>query len=285
MYYCEIFHFMNKILIFLYSSCMLLIGLNNSANAQLFKSNENYLFKSGADHLGIFGSLGVNLPGNKVTNDYGSGSLKGGTGIVLLLGPQYQYHFSRTFFIRGAIQLGIISHAFKFKETLKSRSDSLWIEYDDKYTRKSIAPIVLSPKIEFGKQFIGNKLLFEVAVGGSFEKYLNRNIDHELEKVVTKTTLSNRDVVDVEVANKKYFGLGQWGGFNAELYLGFRRMDFNDFMRRLSFGLNFIYSTDKYTVGYAEVLTYNLKYQYPISRQNFYMLNMAVTFKIAYDIF
>lgn len=254
--------------------------------SQLIQSNQKYEFARGADHFGLFASLGLNLAGNNVRTDYGNANLKAANALVFLIGPQYQYHFTKTFFIRGSIPIGINGHGYKFKRALKGASDSVWVEFEDKYTRKSISPIVFGPKIELGNQFfIAGKHLVEIAVGGSFEKYLTKNIHQELEKHESKTILSNRDVVTVEVADRKYWGVDKWGCFNGELYIGYRKIGYNDFTNRISWGLNFTYTVDNKSVGYAEVLSYNTKYQYAMGRQVYIMNNMSVSFKLAYDLF
>ncbi len=264
-----------------------IIFLSTSVQAQISLTNNRYEFKKNADHLGVFTNLGFNVGSDDISTEYGYGSAKSAVGVMFLIGGQYQYHFTKTFFIRGELAIGINAHRYKYSDVLKVRSDSTWPEFEKPNNRRSISPLVFKPKIEFGKQFfINNAAILEISVGGSFEKYINKNVDYELDANTSTTTLSNRDRVAIEVSHSKYFGLTKWGVFNAEAYIGFRRLGFNELTERLAIGLTFTMSVDgTTTLGYSDILYYNSTYNYAYGKQTVKMRNSIVGLKLTYDLF
>lgn len=271
---------MNKSVSFIKGALCAIILFSYPAYAQ---NAFDYDTAKHAEHIGIYVMPFLNV------NDFfvdGSGSTKGRNTLGFEGGVHYQYHLSKTLFLRGSIGFGVVNYGFKYNNKYAATSDTSFPKFADASKKVNNTIPYLKPQIMIGKEFaIKNTYFIEVGAGASFFYYLKRN------DVVSDTINSSAMVkyvgnMDLEVYDSSYYGFRQqWGVLNAELYLGYHTRGFSDFFDRCGIGFSFSYTFYNNYSGYSDIVFYNKTFGYFQGQQNMKFGQAAIGLRLSYNIF
>lgn len=178
------------------------------------------------------------------------------------VGFQYRYQFTPGFFIGGGVALGNGNFAYRYRKTYAPTSDTTYAKGEP--GSGGISVLVFEPHLEIGKiMTFAGKHQVTISVGASMPMYLP-GINSASDTTYSTTVLSTKERVRFGTTenilindNGKHFGVA-----NANLYLGYKRINYNELTNRLGLGLIFGYSFYTSNAGLAVSRSYNVTYKY-----------------------
>ncbi|RQO30868.1 hypothetical protein DBR32_09125 [Taibaiella sp. KBW10] len=257
----------------------LICSLSIGASAQVIRSFDRA--KDGR-HLGFYADLNQNMGSNLVSKNGNASTFAP----FLRIGVEYRYHLTRKLYFRTALSVGTGNFSYKYIKEFAPTSDTTFPK--GVMGRRGISVPVFEPHFEIGRYFdIAQKHRIDVRVGVSLPLYLAK-ITSQSDTTYSTTVLSTKDRVrygtteslNMNDENKHY------GNGNANLYIGYKRLNYNELTDKISVGLTFGYSFFNSNAALSVSNAYNVTYKYQMGKDVVQKLSYAsIGIRFAYEIF
>jgi hypothetical protein len=254
-----------------------LLGTGNMIMAQ---GVTRYVPRPDRQYVSVFADLNQNM-----TAMGGPGTNKSRVAPFVRLGFQYRYQFTPGFFLAGGVAIGNGNFAYRYRKTYAPTSDTTYAKGE--LGSGGLSVLVFEPHIEVGKVMTyGGKHQITISAGVSLPMYLPR-ISSMSDTTYSTTVLSTKERVrfgtteTISINNDgKHFGVG-----NANLYLGYKRLNYNALTNKLGLGLIFSYSFYTSNAGLAVSRSYNVSYKYEMGNAAVQKLTYAsFGIRLTYDL-
>lgn len=201
------------------------------------------------------------------------------------IGFQYRYQFTPRFFVGGGVMFGNGNFRYRYYKTFAPTSDTTYAKGE--YGRGGRSVAVFEPYLEIGRIFtLSDKHRLDVSASISFPLYYS-NIFEISDTTYSTTVLSTKERMrygTVEQTqmndNSLHYGVG-----NVNLYLGYKRINYNALTQKLGIGLIFSYSFFTPNAALSKTRSYNVSYNYQMGEdviQKFTYASFGVRF--TYDL-
>lgn len=254
-----------------------LLGLNETARAQGVKRFDP---KPIRQYVSVFFDLNQNM--TAVGGPAANKSVYAPFGRV---GVQYRYQFTPRFFAGGGVMSGNGNFRYRYYKTFAPTSDTTYAKGE--YGRGGRSVMVFEPYFEIGRIFpLSGKHRLDVSAGISFPLY-HPSIFEVSDTTYSSTVLSTRErmrygtVEEIQMNdNGMHYGVG-----NVNLYIGYKRINYNALTEKLGIGLIFSYSFFTSNAALSKTRSYNVSYNYQMGEdviQKFTYASFGVRF--TYDL-
>lgn len=233
-------------------------------------------------HLGFYADLNQNMGSNLVDKN----GNKSAFAPFIRLGVQYHYHLTRSFYFRTALSIGTGNFSYKYLKEYAPTSDTTYPI--GVMGRRGVSVPVFEPHFEMGKFFdIARKHRIDVRVGVSLPLYLAK-ANSVSDTTFSTTVLSTKDRVRYGTIESLQINDGNkhYGNGNANLYIGYKRINYNELTDKVSIGLTFGYSFFNSNAALSVSKSYNVTYKYQMGNDVVQKLSYAsIGVRVAYEIF
>lgn len=256
---------------------LLIAGFALNAKAQLY----NYDYGGKTDHVGLQFDINQNMGSSVIDND----GTKSTFAPFARAGVYIKRQFSSSWYFRGAMMFGNGNFSYKYPKTFQPTSDTTWPKAN--MGPRSISFLVLEPEIALGHLFkIKRKHQIDVRASvsvpvflSSYNNYSDTTYGDVMLKGAQRVRFATTDRFQIKNTGD------QWGVVNANLYIGYKKIHYNDVSDRLGVGLVFGCSVVTNASGLATYSGYDITYKYQMWEKTHKLNYCYFGVRLEYDIF
>ena len=260
------------------AAILIVAATTDTGNAQVY----DYNYEGKTDHIGIQFDINQNMGHSMMEND----GTKSTFAPFARIGVYAKRKISNTFYLRAAVLFGNGNFSYKYPQNFNATSDT---SYPMGILGKTgISVPVIEPEIAMGYFFRFNrKHQVDLRLGISAPLYISRY--NNFSDTTYANVNLNKSTQMVRFATTNQFQTNyrnnQWGMINTNLYIGYKRIHYNDFSDRLGIGLIFGFTVYNKDAGEATYRGYNITYNYQMWERTHKMAYLSAGIRLEYDIF
>ncbi|MBL7705682.1 MAG: hypothetical protein JNM21_09065 [Taibaiella sp.] len=249
-----------------------------SGNAQVY----DYNYEGKTDHAGLQFDFNQNMGSSLVDKD----GTKSTFAPFARLGLYLKRQISKSFYLRAAVMYGNGNFSYKYPQGFNATSDTSYPIGN--LGRRGISIPVIEPEIAIGYFFRFNqKHQVDLRLGVSAPLYVSR-YNNFYDTTYTNVAL-NKGTHTVRFSTTDQFQTNykgdQWGMVNTNLFIGYKRIHYNDFSDRLGIGLTFGFTVYNKNAGIATYRGDNVTYNYNMWERQHKLTYLSAGIRLEYDIF
>ena len=257
---------------------LLVIATAASGNAQIY----DYDYEGKTDHAGFQLDLNQNMSSSLIDKD----GTKSTFAPFARLGVYLRRNISPNFYLRAALMYGNGNFSYRYTQGFNATSDTSYPI--GILGKRNISVPVIEPEIAIGYFFRFNKKhQIDLRLGISAPLYVSR-YNNFYDTTYTNVNL-NKGTHMVRFSTTDQFQTNykgdQWGMVNTNLFIGYKRIHYNDFSDRLGIGLTFGFTVYNKNAGVATYRGYNVTYNYAMWETQHKLTYLSAGIRLEYDIF
>lgn len=242
----------------------------------------DYDYKGKTDHVGVQADFNQNMGSSMIAND----GTRSTFAPFARLGIYMKRQISKTLYLRAAVMYGNGNFSYKYPQSFNATSDTSYPI--GIFEKRGVSIPVIEPEIAIGYFFRFNqKHQVDLRLGVSAPLYLSR-YNNFYDTTYTNVNL-NRGTHMVRFATTDQFQTNyrgdQWGMINTNVFIGYKRIHYNDFSDRIGIGLTFGFTVLPKYAGQATYKGYNVTYDYAMWEKTHKLTYLSAGIRIEYDIF
>ncbi|HRP88715.1 MAG TPA: hypothetical protein PKX92_01615 [Edaphocola sp.] len=243
-----------------------------------FSQVYNYKYNGREDHAGIQIDFNQN-------NNIQKGRTSTAFAPYSRIGAYLKFNFSPTFYFKGTLMLGNGNFSYRYPKTAKPISDTFWPNFEA--GKHSVHSGFFEPEIALGHLFkVNGKHQIDIRLGTSLSFYTSKK-EKQTEPILSSTILKSKESITVSTVAKYQTNRNesQWGVGNASLFIGYKRIHFNDFSDHFGIGVTYTHSFFTKNAGSANFSAYNQTYNYEMWKNTHLLSFSAIGIRLEYDLF
>ena len=249
---------------------------SQSSIAQL----KHYL-KPKADHVGIFFDVGQNFGSSVASKDRTSV----GVAPVLRLGTFYNKHLSASNYVGAALSFNLNSYAFKYKKTFETSSDTTFPKGAAAENRALFLPVI-EPALYYGFYLpLSENNHLDIRIGLSAPVTLRRIDSVFVNDSVAVTLKPSERVVYGTSEHLQVNTQRNFITLNGTIYIGFKKIGFNDLSDRLSLGVVASFVIWNKYAPFIDLKYHNYTYNYVMYQNQHKLVNNMIGLRVSYEFF